>query len=116
MDDNDILLSMDGVVMHRDDGYWWKIDVKQVPVTSYQPAGVKYNLTLHNSSNLRIFGYDNAHRPKLRVGRAGKARNEAYDHVHKSASGKGSPYQFVSCTKLLEDFFVGVDEVIHKLD
>jgi len=115
MRDIELLLSMDGVVMHREDGYWWKIEAKEVAISNSRPAGVKYSLTLHDKNNLRVFGYDNAHLPKSRPSSRPKHSVVAHDHMHKSEFDKGTIYTFNSCSQLLEDFFVGVDSKISEL-
>ena len=61
MDEIDVLLSMHGEQVYRDDGYWWKIEAWSVPPTEERPHGIRYNLTLHNKYNKRVFGHDNAH-------------------------------------------------------
>ena len=109
------LLDMHPTEMHRDDGFWWKIEAWQVPVTKERPHGLRYNLTLHDEYNQRVFGMDNAHsvKPPKKMKFAGKLY--AYDHVHRTAKDKGVPYQFDSCHQLLLDFFNGVDETIERI-
>lgn len=116
MDGLDNLLELSGTQMHREDGYWWKIEVWCVPSTPERPHGIRYNLTLHNRYNKRVFGMDNSHsvkRPRKGVN-SGKVR--AYDHVHKTISDKGTPYEFKDGYQLLSDFFEGVDRTIEKIE
>jgi len=56
-----VLLEMDGEVFQMDNGYWTKISVKRVVPDEHIPHGIKYSLTLHDRSNKRVMGYDNAH-------------------------------------------------------
>ncbi len=80
------------------------------------PHGIRYNLTLHNEYGTRVLGFDNAHgvKPPKKAKYSGK-RKEC-DHKHRTASGKGIPYEFESCAKLLEDFFKAVDETIAMIE
>ena len=57
----DILLSLDGTECTEENGYWYKIEVSQVPKTKERPHGIRYNLTFHDNYNQRILGFDNAH-------------------------------------------------------
>ena len=115
MDHNlDTLLELHGSEVTRADGYWWKIEVWRVAETPERPHGIRYNLTLHNKYNTRVFGLDNAHAIKLPKKYSG--RRIEYDHQHKSASDKGSPYEFTDAATLLEDFFEGIDKTIEKIE
>jgi len=112
----EVLLNMHGEQVHRDDGYWWKIEAWKVPPTSERPHGIRYSLTLHNKYNRRVFGHDNAHAVKApKQGRYNSKRYE-YDHLHKSAADKGTPYEFSDCYSLLQDFFEGVDRTIKAIE
>ncbi len=55
------LLELDGEIFPMDNGYWTKIEAKQVDSNEKNPHGIKYSLTLHDKNNTRIIGYDNAH-------------------------------------------------------
>lgn len=72
------------------------------------PHGIRYNLTLHNKYNERIFGFDNAHAVSIRGNKKYKGRIVQYDHVHTTATDKGRYYEFVSAGQLLQDFFVEI--------
>jgi len=107
----DYLLSLHGSTVYRDDGYWWKIEAWEVFPTSFVPHGIRYNLTLHDKYNTRVFGMDNAH--GIRLSKKSQFYGRIiYDHVHQTPSDKGHPYKFVSAAQLLEDFFQKIDEVI----
>ncbi|HGB5008784.1 TPA: DUF6516 family protein [Salmonella enterica subsp. diarizonae serovar 61:r:-] len=107
----DYLLSMHGETVHRDDGYWWKVEAWTVNPTPYIPHGIRYNLTLHDKYNTRVFGMDNAHGIKLPK-KGNFTGRITYDHLHRTPVDKGYPYTFVSVAQLLEDFFTRIDEVI----
>jgi hypothetical protein len=96
------LLALHGTEAHRDDAYWWKIEAWEVQPTKERPHGIRYNLTLHNTYNKRVFGLDNA--------------RYDYDHLHKSAIDMGTPYEFKDCATLLNDFFSGIDTTIEAIE
>ena len=56
----DILLQLSDEIFPMENGYWTKIEAKIVVANEHIPHGVRYSLTLHNPSNVRILGYDNA--------------------------------------------------------
>lgn len=109
------LLDLHGTEVHREDNYWWKIEVWRTVATRERPHGIRYNLTLHNKFNNRIFGMDNAHAVKIPKKKGYGAKRHDYDHIHKSASDKGTPYEFTDCATLLNDFFIGVDKTIESI-
>jgi hypothetical protein len=116
---NDIELlvsNFHGTSVVRDDGYWWKVTAYTVAPSKNIPHGVRYNLTLHNEYGTRVLGFDNAHgvNPPKKLKYSGK--RQEYDHKHRSAHDKGIPYEFESCGKLLEDFFIAVDETIATIE
>lgn len=106
----DILLSLNGI--YRDKGgYWHKIEVSLTKPTVERPHGISYCLTLHDRSNKRIFGIDNAHAPKTqRKGYRGRIME--YDHIHKSSKDTGTPYSFKNAEQLLTDFYKRVNEIV----
>ena len=60
-------------------------------------------------------GFDNAHALYIvKKGRKYQAR-KTYDHQHRHSRDKGIPYDFVTATQLLEDFWLEVDKVLNKL-
>ncbi|USD64481.1 DUF6516 family protein [Vibrio sp. SCSIO 43136] len=112
----EVLLSMHGEQVHRDDGYWWKIEAWTVAPTKERPHGIRYNLTLHNRYNKRVFGHDNAHAVKPLKGNKFSGRRYEYDHLHKSAVDRGTPYEFSDGYTLLQDFFEGIDKTIAAIE
>lgn len=108
------LNSLNGQRFVRDDAYWWKLRFERTDETPARPHSLRYELTLHDPSNHRIFGYDNAH--GVSSGNQFAGRRTEYDHSHKTISDEGTPYDFESFDKLLDDFFNGVDAAIetHK--
>ncbi len=57
----EVLLQLDNEIFPMENGFWTKFEAKQVVVNEHIPHGIKYSLTLHDPSNTRILGYDNAH-------------------------------------------------------
>ncbi len=110
----DVLLDMHGTMYRDDSGYWYKIEVWQVEPSTAIPHGIRYNLTLHNKSNQRVMGFDNAHAVKPRKKGAFKGRRVVHDHQHTSSTDKGTPYAFNSAAQLLEDFFDEVNRIIKE--
>ncbi len=103
------LLDLDGEIFPMDNGFWTKIDAKLVVQSEGIPHGVRYSLTLHNSGNLRILGYDNAHR--FKTGRRGcESRVIEWDHIHEG--NKVRRNKFESAGQLMEDFW---NDVIRKI-
>ena len=109
----DYLLSLDGFEFTYENGYWYKIEVKVVQSTKERPHGIKYNLTLHDKYNKRIFGMDNSHGISARKKISGRVL--VYDHMHKNKFDKGTIYKFQNAEKLLLDFFKYVDNVFEEL-
>ena len=112
----DYLLELHGSVVNRDDGYWWKIEAWESQATRERPHGIHYRLTLHNKYNTRVFGMDNAHGIKVPKKKGFAAKRHEFDHVHRTASDKGTHYEFVDCATLLQDFFEGIDSTIKAIE
>jgi hypothetical protein len=103
------LLDLDGEMFPMDNGFWTKIDAKVIMQSDRIPHGVRYSLTLHNKSNLRVLGYDNAH--GFKTGRkVFGAKIAEWDHIHEGTKVK--PYEFQSAGQLLEDFWNDVERII----
>jgi hypothetical protein len=103
------LLDLDGEIFPMVNGFWTKIDVKRVMQSDRFPHGIRYSLTLHNSRNLRVLGYDNAH--QFKTGRRGfEAKVTEWDHKHEG--DKVKRYELESAGQLLEDFWNDVKRVI----
>ena len=96
------LLNLDGEIFPMDDGYWVKFEAKRVKISEAIPRGVRYSLTLHNKTNHRILGYDNAHSYKPRNAKFG-VKKETWDHIHKKIDT--FPYELDSADQLMEDFW-----------
>lgn len=109
------LLELDGSVLEQEGGFWIKIDARRAPASEQARHGIRYSLTLHDSSGSRVLGYDNAHavKPPKKFKFAGQRL--PYDHRHRTVSDKGVPYAFESAQRLLEDFFAEVDRVIKEV-
>ena len=112
----DVLLSLDGTEYTEENGYWYKIEVSQVPVTKERPHGIRYNLTFHDNYNQRILGFDNAHAVKSKIRGRYTGSIASYDHLHKSIKDKGRPYEFINAQQLLNDFLKEVNSILNQLN
>lgn len=111
------LLGLDGnIEVQNDAGYWVKMEVSSVDVTTERPHGIRYCLTLHAPDNTRLIGFDNAHsvRPTgSRFKHAGK--RFPYDHRHRHALDEGVLYEFDTAYQLVSDFYAEVDRVLKEV-
>jgi len=105
MNDLENLLNLDGETFPMDNGYWVKFEAYEVEVSISIPHGIKYTLTLHDKTNKRVIGYDNAH--SFKSSKKYGAKKESYDHIHKKM--EIVPYEFESASQLLEDFWKTVE-------
>ena len=105
----DILLELDGEIFPMDNGYWTKMEARLVTLNEHIPHGIKYSLTLHNQSNIRILGYDNAHGIKPKRKKYG-AKRTIWDHKHERKTV--APYEFETPAQLLEDFWTDVERIM----
>jgi len=103
------LLDLDGEMIHLDNGYWVKFEAKEVRKTPEMPHGLKYSLTLHDSTNTRILGFDNAHAVKSKK-RQFQARKLEWDHKHDE--DQVSVYSFKDAGQLVEDFWKAVEKIL----
>jgi hypothetical protein len=109
----ELLLDLDGLNFAQEGGFWMKYEVSAVEKTSERPHGIKYSLTLHDPQGKRIFGIDNAHRPKKRRGPAAKStRPKVADHMHRDR--KEYIYEFDGAETLLVDFDKGVNAALKR--
>jgi hypothetical protein len=111
------LLGLNGnIEVQNDVGYWVKMEVSSVDVTTERPHGIKYSLTLHAPDNTRLIGFDNAHSVKpsgSRFKHAGK--RFPYDHRHRHATDEGVLYEFDTAYQLVSDFYAEVDRVLKEV-
>jgi hypothetical protein len=111
------LLGLNGnVEVQNEAGYWVKMEVLSVNVTSERPQGIRYSLTLHAPDNTRLIGFDNAHSVKpvgSRFKHAGK--RFPYDHRHRHALDEGVLYEFDTAYQLVSDFYAEVDRVLKEV-
>lgn len=101
----DYLLELHGIRYVIDDslGFWVKFEAQQVDPTSDRPHGIKYSLSLHDSTNKTIMKFDNSH--AIEHGHKHYVSPErVFDHWHRDHSDKGRPYHYENAAKLLKDF------------
>jgi hypothetical protein len=108
----DVLLQLHGEIFPMDNGYWTKIEAKIVEANEHIPHGIKYSLSLHDSHNTRVLGYDNAHGIKSKRKRY-SAKRVAWDHRHKREAIE--PYEFDDAGQLLEDFWMDVELILAEV-
>ncbi len=93
-----------------DGRFFAKFEAHMVEPSPGVPHGVKYSLTLHDRSGMRLFGFDNAHPIKIRKGRFVERPTEA-DHWHYGPDDGVRKYRFQGSGKLLEDFWAEVEKI-----
>jgi hypothetical protein len=78
------LLDLDGDIYVIDEaaGYWVKFVARRVTPGPERPQGIEYSLTMHDSDNRRLVGFDNAH-PVPGAKRYQRGVGGAYDHRHR---------------------------------
>ncbi len=111
------LLGLNGnIEVQNDAGYWVKMEVARVPVTTERPHGIRYSLTLHAPDNTRLLGFDNAHGVKPVGSRFKHAvKRFPYDHRHRHALDQGVLYEFDTAYQLVSDFYSEVDRVLKEI-
>lgn len=107
----EFLLGYDGGTHWMEDGHHLRYEIKKVPPSKERPHGLHYSLTLHNPEGERIMGFDNAHGVPA-VGSRFKERPETHDHLHRTETDAGRPYNFVSAEQLIIDFLNEVRRVL----
>lgn len=116
----DILLEFSGESFYDESGYWWKIKAYKVTASTNIPHGIRYELTLHDKTNRRIMGFDNAHPPKLTSSSKRKGRYRGtihhWDHWHQHAKDPGIAYEFESAEQLMADFFDQINQIIESAE
>lgn len=109
----DALLDLHGqtFVVDPDGRYWVRFVVYEVPPTREKPHGLDYALTLHDETNQRIVGFDNAHAVRTGSG-PGHGGPTAFDHRHRHMTVR--PYEYQDAATLLADFWNEVDRVLRE--
>ena len=107
----DTLLLLDGESFGVEGGYWVKFRVRKLLPTQEKPHGLDYSLTLHDSANQRLLGFDNAHPVREGSGPGASTRIE-YDHKHRGERIRFYDYQ--DAVTLLTDFWTEVDLILKE--
>jgi hypothetical protein len=105
LNDLENLLNLHGEIFPLDNGYWVKFEATEVDKSDSIPHGVKYSLTLHDKTNRRVIGYDNAH--SFKSNKKYGAKKLTYDHIHKKEDIVA--YEFETAAQLIEDFWKSAD-------
>ena len=108
-----ILLDLDETNIGVGTRHWVKIRAWLIEPDEARPHGIRYELTMHDASNRRILGFDNAHAVR-RPGGQYVEQPRAYDHRHRGPKDAGVPYAFVSAGKLVEDFWQAVFRALEE--
>lgn len=111
------LLDLDGIRYVVDErlGLWVKFEAKRVSITKDRPHGIRYSLSLHNRSNERIMGFDNAH--AIEHGKKANVKpKRVFDHWHRDDKDNGRPYLYKTSGKLVEDFWKEVEKILKKYE
>jgi len=103
------LLELHGEIFPMENGFWTKIEARKVVSNEETPHGVRYSLTLHDQTNMRILGYDNAHRFKAARKGFGTRKTE-WDHKHERNRVKS--YTYENAGQLMEDFWNDVKRIV----
>ena len=101
-----LLLDAHGETYQLPGGYWVKVEAWLVDPKPEIPHGLRYSLTLHDRRGIRVLGFDNAHRVRIRRPRYA-TRPVSWDHLH--IENKMEPYEFRSAGRLLMDFWRAVN-------
>jgi hypothetical protein len=104
------LLDLDGITYRLNEGYWVKFEVHSVDATEHRPHGISYSLTLHDRTNARVVGFDNAHGSLAPRRKRFAGRKIAWDHRHHSE--RIVPYEYESAAQLIQDFWDEVERII----
>ena len=105
----ELLLDLDGVKFELERGFWVKFEVRQLTRAREIPHGIRYSLTLHDRTNRRVLGYDNAHAVMTRHR---KRKTSIRDHRHYGQLVE--IYHYRTADKLLEDFYIDVNLILNK--
>jgi hypothetical protein len=104
------LLDLDGVTYRLNEGYWVKLEAHIVEATGQRPHGISYSLTLHDRTNARIVGFDNAHGSPAPRRKRFSGRKIAWDHRHRR--DRIVSYEYESAAQLIQDFWDEVERII----
>ena len=96
------LLELEGVRYVVDEylGFWVKFEARLVKPSDERPHGVKYSLSLHDRSNKRVMGFDNAHAIEEKR-KKNLVTKKTHYHWHKNEDDHGRPYHYENAGKLL---------------
>lgn len=106
----DNLLDLNDTIIGLEDDHWVKFSVWVIAKNKKRPHNIRYSLTLHDKSGVRLLGFDNAH--EISYGKTNKFSppKRQYDHWHSNPEDEGQPYSFIDAYTLLSDFWEQVDQ------
>ena len=94
----EFLLDFNGRIHCYEKGYWVKFEITQGDKSELRPHGLNYSFTLHDPSNQRLIGFDNAH---------------GYHHRH--FMGVVEPVEFLSYEATVERFQREWSEIVNRV-
>jgi hypothetical protein len=107
------LLDLHREIFILERGYWATFRAIRVPPSSERPHGIQYALSLHDETDERVVGYDNAHPITTGTGPARRStRTATADRRH--IRGKCTPYTYTSAAQLMADFWQDVSKVMEE--
>jgi hypothetical protein len=111
---SECFLSLNRQWIGYEKGFWATFRVRVVEVSPERPHGFEYSLSLHDASDDRVLGFNNAHAVDVASGPARKSKRPvALDHINRRGR-KPVPYVFTTPYELLADFFAEVDKILKK--
>ena len=112
-DDNEILLSLDGMSYQASEGYVVEFMAHRTNKTLERPHGISYALVFRPEHGGPWIRFDNAHAIDRPGGQYVK-RDRAHDHWHRTEKDRGRPYAFTTATQLLADFWLEVKRIMKE--
>ena len=110
----DLLLELDGARFEMAPGAIVQFRVRRVEITPERPHGIIYAFVLRPKAGGEPWvRFDNAH-PATGGRRGYRQRQVAYDHWHRTPYDRGSPYQFTTVERLLDDFWREVKRTLDE--
>ena len=110
----ELLLALDGASFEMAPGVVVEFTVRRAPETPQRPHGISYALVLRaKSGGWPWVRFDNAHAVDER-NRGYRRKRIAYDHWHRMPKDKGSPYDFTTAARLLDDFWREVKRTLDE--
>jgi Family of unknown function (DUF6516) len=113
VDELELLLELDGARFEMAAGVIVEFSVRRVEATPQRPQGISYSLVMRPASGGPPWvRFDNSHR--VRNPRGYRRSQVAYDHWHRTPYDRGSPYNFTTALRLLDNFWREVKRTLNE--